>query len=62
MRRIRIDTIREKSSAEKLWDLTWGLLLVVGLTVVSECGMRLGYSKTAPDAPAVSQPMVPAVK
>ncbi|MDR3742280.1 MAG: hypothetical protein P4L40_24955 [Terracidiphilus sp.] len=62
MRRIRIDTIREKSSAEKLWDLTWGLLLVVGLTVVSECGMRLGYSKTAPDGPAVSQPMVPAVK
>jgi hypothetical protein len=62
MRRIRIDTIREKSSAEKLWDLTWGLLLVAGLTVVSECGMRLGYSKTPPDSPVVSQPLMPAVK
>ena len=63
MRQIRTGTIREKSSVEKLWDLTWGLLLVVGLTVVSECGMRLGYTKTAPDTtPVVSQPLVPLVK
>lgn len=62
MRSFRKDTIREKSTAEKVWDLTWGLLLVVGLTVISECGARLGYAKTAPDATVVSQPMVPAVK
>jgi hypothetical protein len=48
---------------QKLWDLTWGLVLVVGLTVVSECGLRMGYSKTPPDAaPVVSQRVVPAVK
>jgi hypothetical protein len=48
---------------KKLWDLTWGLVLVVGLTVVSECGLRMGYSKTPPDqAPAMSQPMIHAVK
>jgi hypothetical protein len=48
---------------EKLWDLTWGLVLVVGLTVVSELGVRVGFTKTPPDAaPVVSQPMVPAVK
>jgi len=62
MRHIRTRTIREKSTAEKLWDLTWGLVLVVGLTIVSECGLRMGYSKTPPDAPVVSQPMVPMVK
>jgi len=37
-------------------------VLVVGLTIVSECGLRMGYSKTPPDAPVVSQPMVPMVK
>ncbi|MGA1983452.1 MAG: hypothetical protein ABSG84_13425 [Acidobacteriaceae bacterium] len=48
---------------QKLWDLTWGLVLVLTLTVLSEFGMRLGYSKTASDAtPVVSQPLVPAVK
>jgi hypothetical protein len=47
---------------EKLWDLTWGLVLILALTVISECGLRMGYSKTAPDAPTASQPAVPAVK
>jgi hypothetical protein len=48
---------------QKLWDLTWGLVLVVGLTVVSECGLRMGYTKTPPDmSPVVSQPMVRVVK
>jgi len=56
-------TKRERSPMEKLWDLTWGLVLVVGLTVVSELGVRVGFTKTPPDAaPVVSQPMVPAVK
>jgi hypothetical protein len=63
MQRIRTRTIREASTAKKLWDLTWGLVLVLTLTVLSEFGLRLGYSKTAPDAtPAVSQPVVPVVK
>lgn len=56
-------TWREPGPMQKLWDLTWGLVLVVGLTVVSECGLRMGYSKTPPDAaPVVSQRVVPAVK
>jgi hypothetical protein len=55
-------TWREPSFVKRLWDLTWGLVLVVGLTVISEFGMRMGYSKTAPDAPVVSQPMLHAVK
>ena len=55
-------TWHEPSTAEKVWNLTWGLVLVVALTVVSEIGLRMGYSKTPPDAPAVSQPVVPAVK
>jgi hypothetical protein len=64
MRRIRLeDTLRVDSLAKKLWDWTWGLLLVVGLTAVSECGLRMGYSKTPPDVSApLSQPMVPMVK
>jgi hypothetical protein len=65
MRRIRLeDTLRVDSLAKRLWDLTWGLVLVVGLTVVSECGLRMGYSKTPPDAsaPVVSQPVGPMVK
>jgi hypothetical protein len=47
---------------EKLWDLTWGLVLVVGLTAISECGLRLGYSKSAPDAPVASQGAGNAIK
>jgi hypothetical protein len=65
MRRIRLeDTIRVDSLGKRVWELTWGLVLVVGLTVISECGLRLGYSKTPPDAPApvASQPMAPLVK
>jgi len=62
MRSFRKDTIRDKSTVEKLWDLTWGLVLVVGLTAISEFGVRMGYSKTAPDATVVSQPVVPVIK
>ena len=62
MRSIRRGAIREKSSMEKLWDLTWGLVLVVGLTAISECGLRLGYSKSAPDAPVASQGAGNAIK
>jgi hypothetical protein len=58
----RGDTWHEPSPVEKLWDLTWGLVLILALTVISECGLRMGYSKTAPDAPTASQPAVPAVK
>jgi hypothetical protein len=65
MRRIRTgETIEADSWAKRAWNLTWGLVLVVGLTIVSECGLQLGYSKSAPDAaaPVVSQPVAPAVK
>ena len=57
-------TWREPSAMKKLWDLTWGLVLVVGLTAVSEFGVRVGYSKSAPETTtqAVSQRVVPAVK
>jgi hypothetical protein len=55
-------TWREPSFMRKMWDLTWGLVLVAGLTAISEFGLRVEYSKTPPDAPVVSQPMVHAVK
>ena len=65
MRRIRLDyTVAvDNSMAKRIWDLTWGLVLVVALTVISACGLRMGYTKTPPDASApMSQPMMPAVK
>jgi hypothetical protein len=55
-------TWREPSAMKKLWDLTWGLVLVLALTVVSEVGVRVGFTKTAPDAPVASQPMMHVVK
>jgi hypothetical protein len=60
--RRREATWQEPSLVRKLWDLGWGLVLVVALTVLSEFGLHVGYSKTASDAPAVSQPMTPMVK
>ena len=66
MRRIKLeDTLRVDSQTKKLWDLTWGLVLVAALTIVSECGLRLGYSKTPPDAAAFRwscRPLAPLVK
>jgi uncharacterized membrane protein len=58
----RGDTWHEPTLIEKLWNLTWGLVLVVGLTVLSEFGLHMGYSKTASNPPAVSQPAPPMVK
>jgi len=40
--------------AKKLWDLGWGLLLVVVLTVLSEWGPQLGFSKTADAASQIA--------
>ena len=63
MRQVRKGrTWREPTLIEKLWDLSWGLVLVVALTVLSEFGLHMGYSKTPADAPAMSQPMMPVVK
>jgi hypothetical protein len=64
MRRTLIrDVEREDSLAKRVWDLTWGLVLVVALTVVSECGLRLGYAKPSPAAPpAASEPATHMVK
>jgi hypothetical protein len=54
---------RQNSALKQVWDLTWGLVLVIGLTIVSECGLRLGYAKASPAAPPVaSQPVAPAAK
>ena len=58
----RGDTWHEPSLIEKAWDLSWGLVLVVALTVLSEFGLHMGYSKTAAEMPAASQPAMPAVK
>jgi hypothetical protein len=58
----RGDTWHEPGPVERAWNLTWGLVLVLALTVLSEFGLRIGFSKTPPDAPAMSQPVVHAVK
>ena len=52
---------RADGLAAKLWKLGWGLLFVVGMTVLSEWGPRVAYSKVPP-APAVSEPAVQVVK
>jgi hypothetical protein len=54
---------RADGRGKSLWRLTWGLVFVLAMTVLSEWGPRLRYSKTPPDAQAVaSQPMVQIVK
>jgi len=54
---------RAEGPGKNFWRLTWGLVFVVAMTVLSEWGPRLGYSKTPPDAgQVVSQPMVQIVK
>jgi len=55
-RRERVDGL-----GRRIWMLGWGLLFVVGMTVLSEWGPRVAYSKVPP-APAVSDPMVKVVK
>jgi hypothetical protein len=64
MRRIQYGLPRQGSSfVKKIWDLTWGLVLVVALTAISEIGIRTDYTKTPADrAPAVSQPSTHTVK
>ena len=48
---------------KNLWRLTWGLVFILAMTVLSEWGPRLGYSKTPPDAQSVvSQPVARIVK
>jgi hypothetical protein len=34
------------SNGKKLWDLTWGLLLVCALTALSEWGPQFGLAKS----------------
>jgi hypothetical protein len=54
---------RAEGPGKILWKLTWGLVFVLAMTVLSEWGPRLGYSKTLPDTTSVvSQPMVHAIK
>jgi hypothetical protein len=54
---------RSEGPGKILWRLTWGLVFVLAMTVLSEWGPRLGYSKTPPDeTPVVSQPVVQIVK
>ncbi|MGA1983453.1 MAG: hypothetical protein ABSG84_13430 [Acidobacteriaceae bacterium] len=51
---------RADQRGKTLWKLTWGFLFVLAMTVLSQWGPRLGYSKTPPDAtPVVSQPSHP---
>ena len=38
------------SNGKKLWDLTWGLLLVCAMTVLSEWGPQLGLTKSLDQA------------
>jgi hypothetical protein len=43
--------------ARDLWQLGWGLLFVIAMTVLSECGPRTVLSKETPaPPPAASQP------
>jgi hypothetical protein len=42
--------------ANDLWQLGWGLLFVIAMTVLSECGPHTVLSKQAPAPPAPSQP------
>jgi hypothetical protein len=54
---------RAEGLGKNFWRLTWGLVFILAMTVLSEWGPRLGYSKTPPDAKqAVSQPVVQIVK
>ena len=46
-------SVHSDSKMERLWRLTWGLVLVIGLTAVSELFPRLGDSKPQPDMPPV---------
>jgi hypothetical protein len=42
--------------AKDLWQLGWGLIFVIAMTVLSECGPRTVLSKQPPAPPAASQP------
>lgn len=65
MRKLRSElTWREPGLAKKVWNLTWGLVLILGLTAISEIGLRMGYTKSQPEPsqPATTQPIAPALK
>jgi hypothetical protein len=42
--------------AKELWQLGWGLLFVIAMTVLSECGPRTVLSKQPPAPPVASHP------
>jgi hypothetical protein len=46
----------------KLWKLSWGLLFVMAMTLLSEFGPRTEFSKIPPAPVVAKQPAVHAVK
>ncbi len=47
-----------ESRAKKLWRLGWPLLFVCAMTLLSEFGPRLGYSKPSLGAATPNAPVV----
>jgi len=56
------DGFNTEGLGRKLWKLSWGLLFVVAMTLLSEFGPRTEFSKLSPGPVVANQPAVHAVK
>jgi hypothetical protein len=57
------DGVAQVPVVKGLWQLSWGLVFVLVMTVLAECGPRMGFSKSS-NGPTqfASQPAVHSVK
>jgi len=60
------DPVVKDPVVKDLWQLSWGLVFVLVMTVLAECGPRMGFSKPSDGAEGpsqyASQPAVHSVK